>query len=91
MNAEVIKTNKAASQYGLSGGMNQKIPRATEGQTYYYIDENIKISFHLELNDCVDERFYKSGNYFLTKEQAERVLVKLKQAIEEAHNDQTTC
>ena len=64
---------------------NQKIPRAINGQTYYYIDENINVSFHLELNDCVDERFYNSGNYFLLEEQAEKVLAKLQQAIKEAH------
>ena len=34
-----------------------------------------------------DDYKYECGNYFLSKEQAEKAIVKIKQAIEEVHNE----
>ena len=65
----------------------EKIPRATKEQIYYFINDELNVIEDEE--DClsIDDERYKCGNYFLSKEQAEKAIVKIKQAIEEAHNE----
>jgi len=63
-----------------------QILRATKGQTYYFINDELNIIKDEEGFLPVDDERYKCGNYFRTKNQAKRALVKVKQAIEEVHN-----
>jgi len=65
--------------------------RAEIGETYYYIDFSgyawDKIYATTEDGHRVDRIRHDFGNYFRTKVQAEAVAVKIRQALEEAHND----
>jgi hypothetical protein len=52
--------------------------RAEPCDTYYTIDSTLSIIKSTEYKDIHDNGRYKSGNYFRTKEEAEKVLEKIK-------------
>ena len=47
--------------------------RAKLGDFYFYIEEMLGIGCHAETKDDIDNSFYTSGNYFKTREAAEKV------------------
>ncbi|MDK4524978.1 hypothetical protein [Fusobacterium necrophorum] len=57
--------------------------RAKYGERYYYIDCCAYVQFATEHNTTTDNRLYELGNYFQTREQAEKALKKVKKAYQE--------
>ena len=47
--------------------------RANPAEFYFYIDDDFSIGSHSDIRDGADESYYKSGNYFKTREAAEKV------------------
>ena len=47
--------------------------RANFAEFYFYIDDDFSIGSHSDIRDGTDESYYKSGNYFKTREAAEKV------------------
>lgn len=47
--------------------------RAEEGEEYYFLDGKCKIWNTNEIKKKIDDDFFKLGNYFKTKEEAEKV------------------
>ena len=58
-----------------------KIPRAEKDAPYYVIKNNFTVESFREQNDNIDNRFYKSYNYFLTENQAKRFASKMQNYI----------
>ena len=58
-----------------------KIPRAEKDTSYYVIKNNFTVESFREQNDNIDNRFYKSYNYFLTENQAKRFASKMQNYI----------
>lgn len=52
--------------------------RAKEGDTYYMISASLFVLETTDDRDSIDHDVYNSGNYFKTKEEAEKVLKKIK-------------
>ena len=52
--------------------------RAQEGKDYWYIDNNCEIFKEFDRNDDYDNARYKIGNYFKTREEAGKVVEKIK-------------
>lgn len=52
--------------------------RAKEGGTYYMISASLFVLETTDDRDSIDHDVYNSGNYFKTKEEAEKVLKKIK-------------
>ena len=52
--------------------------RAKEGGTYYMISASLFVLETTDDRDGIDHDVYNSGNYFRTKEEAEKVLKKIK-------------
>jgi len=67
--------------------LKPKRQRLANGQIYYFVSSALNILEDKERYFSVDDHRYKCGNYFLKKEQAEKALVKINQAIEEVHNE----
>ena len=64
------------------GYVNQKygIPkrwRAKEGEEYYFLDGKCEIWNTNEIKKKIDDVFFEQGNYFKTKEEAEKVKIEL--------------
>lgn len=57
---------------------NCKRYRANCGERYYYYGSTGMVSDYYENNDDLDTNMYVMGNYFKTKEEAEKVVEKLK-------------
>ena len=57
--------------------------RAENGEIYYYIYRNTYTSTFIENGNDVDNKHYKHGNYFRTREQAERAMPYLQKAFDE--------
>ncbi|KYL05222.1 hypothetical protein [Fusobacterium necrophorum] len=57
--------------------------RAKYGERYYYTDYCAYVQFATEHNTTTDNRLYELGNYFQTREQAEKALEKVKKAYQE--------
>ena len=51
------------------------------GEKYYYVGDNGMVNFTFFDCDEVDEDYYKFGNIFRTKEEAERALEKVKETL----------
>ncbi|MCF0161416.1 MAG: hypothetical protein HUJ88_02340, partial [Fusobacterium necrophorum] len=69
-------------------GINEKYGkpkrwRAKHKEVYFYIDPFGEICEEIETYDITDERFYNSGNYFQTREQAEKARELQKKAYQE--------
>lgn len=52
--------------------------RAKRNGTYYLIYDNLEVDDSLESSDSYDDNRYKYGNYFQTREQAEKVAERIK-------------
>lgn len=61
----------------------QKRWRAKYGERYYYTDCCAYVQFATEHNTTTDNRLYELGNYFQTREQAEKALEKIKKVYQE--------
>lgn len=61
--------------------IKKEVQRAKKGDTYWYFGNRFGIFNSTENGDNVDDARYDFGNYFLTKEQAQRAAEKLKQAL----------
>lgn len=57
------------STYGI-----QKRWRADDGERYYYIDSHQRILDNTDLTHSYDDMRYELGNYFKTKEEAQKVI-----------------
>lgn len=57
--------------------------RAKYAQSYFYIKSFGEIYEEMETHDTKDEKLYKCGNYFQTREQAEKVLERMKKVLQE--------
>jgi hypothetical protein len=53
--------------------------RAEKGKRYYYISSGGKAEDFIEKNDFFDKSYFNSGNYFQTKEEAQKIADKLKE------------
>lgn len=75
---ELILTDEKLEIEKFIGYVNQKygIPkrwRAEEGEGYYFLDGKCEILSTYESKKKIDDDFFKLGNYFKTKEEAEKV------------------
>jgi putative uncharacterized protein FNV0866 len=61
--------NKINEKYGI-----HKRWRADDGERYYYIDSYQRILDNTDLRHSYDDMRYELGNYFKTKEQAQKVI-----------------
>lgn len=52
--------------------------RANLSEFYFYIDDDLSIGSHSDIRDGTDESYYKSGNYFKTREAAEKVACQIR-------------
>lgn len=59
---------------------NFQISRAKIGEQYYFIDtrNDFSVRFLIEDRDPLDDKFYKSGNYFLIRKEAEEFVKKVR-------------
>lgn len=55
--------------------------RAPIGEEYFYLLDSFVVDLHIEANDKIDCGLYDSGNYFRTKEQAEKAVGVIKDAL----------
>lgn len=55
--------------------------RAKKNETYYYITDLLTVDLCTELNGWADNKRYKTGNYFQTKREANKVLNKIKDVL----------
>jgi len=66
---KILETvNKINEKYGIP-----KRWRAEEGEEYYFLDSKCEIWSTYENKKKIDDAFFKLGNYFKTKEEAEKV------------------
>ena len=52
-------------------------------EDYFVIDECLNIESAVELDDYIDDRFYRIGNYFVTKEESEKYAAKIRDLLAE--------
>ena len=57
--------------------------RADEGNTYFFIDRFIEVLREIDYRSKGDEKHYDVGNYFKTKELAEKMADKLRGLLDE--------
>jgi len=67
--------------------LKRRRARAEKEDEYYFINTELDIVKDKEIYFYTDDSKYECGNYFLTKELAEKALVKINQAIEEVHDE----
>ena len=60
--------------------------RADYNEEYYYI-EDVKVKTFVEKYDELDYKLYDIGNYFRTREQAEKVAKEIREIFEKHKND----
>lgn len=66
---KILETvNKINEKYGIP-----KRWRAEENEVYYFLDGKCEIWNTNEIKKKIDDAFFKLGNYFKTKEEAEKV------------------
>ena len=53
--------------------------RAKENETYYSIGIDFEVMDNIECGGCVDDACYSAGNYFKTREAAERVAKQIRE------------
>lgn len=63
--------------------IKKEIPRAKKRDEYYYIRYDNTVCSDVDLCGADDIACYKTGNYFCTREQAQRAADKLKSALDE--------
>ena len=57
------------------------LPRALKGGKYFYINRTFQIVDFFEEGVSIDNQLYEAGNYFLTKEEAEKYAAKFKEML----------
>ena len=75
------KINCINEKYGIP-----KRWRAEEGEEYYFLDGKCEISNTNEIKKKIDDVFFEQGNYFKTKEEAEKVKIELDKFWERVRN-----
>ena len=89
MKTQVIKLKKGYTVYDMIWGEEQcdlvkpERWRAKEGRPYYYINERIEVQYNFDRNKKYDDKQHETGNYFETKEEAEKVANKIRQILKE--------
>lgn len=53
--------------------------RANLAEFYFYIEDDLSIGSHSDIRDGMDESYYKLGNYFKTRESAEKVAKQIRE------------
>ena len=71
----------------LRNEINNKIPRAKEDSKYYYVDYKVSAHSCVEQKYGTDDESYNSGNYFINKNDAEKVAKKFKEILDEFHKN----
>ena len=64
--------------------------RAEKGNTFYYVSSSGIVLSAVETLKTCDDCIYKYGNYFRTKEQAEKVAKEVREVFEKHKNDYET-
>lgn len=59
--------------------------RAKLGDFYFYVNDMLGVGEHAETKDCIDNSLYTSGNYFKTREAAERAAEKIRKILKESN------
>lgn len=77
-------TGYSMAQYCI---IREKRWRAAEGCDYYTMDSTFVVFDCSEDGHAMDDDRYQTGNYFQTKKQAEEASTKIKQLLEELHNN----
>ena len=75
------KINCINEKYGIP-----KRWRAEEGEEYYFLDGKCEIWNTNEIKKKIDDVFFEQGNYFKTKEEAEKVKIELDKFWERVRN-----
>jgi len=75
------KINCINEKYGIP-----KRWRAEEGEVYYFLDGKCEIWNTNEIKKKIDDVFFEQGNYFKTKEEAEKVKIELGKFWERVRN-----
>ena len=58
--------------------------RAKENETYYFIGVDVEVMDDKECGGCVDDACYYAGNYFKTREAAERVVRQIREIFKDS-------
>ena len=58
--------------------------RAKENETYYFIGIDVEVMENKECGGCVDDACYSAGNYFKTREAAERVVRQIREIFKDS-------
>ena len=58
--------------------------RANLAEFYFYIEDDLSIGLHSDIRDGMDESYYKLGNYFKTREAAEKVAKQIREIFKES-------
>lgn len=58
--------------------------RAKENETYYFIGIDVGVLDDIEDGGCVDDACYSAGNYFKTREAAERVAGQIREIFKDS-------
>ena len=74
--------------YKLYRQLTFKIPRATEGQDYYFISTTFKVERVTDYNGIRSNSHYNSYNYFLSEEEATKCAKKLKEYLIELRKEE---
>lgn len=64
-----------------------KIWRAKEDGTYYFVDESIDVWESSDTYCDIDNNRYKAGNYFRTREEAQKANDLIKETLTKFHED----
>lgn len=79
---KILETvNKINEKYGIP-----KRWRAEENEVYYFLDGKCEIWNTNEIKKKIDDVFFEQGNYFKTKEEAEKVKIELDKFWERVRN-----
>ena len=58
--------------------------RAKANETYYFIGVDVEVMDDIECGGCVDDACYSAGNYFKTREAAERVVRQIREIFKDS-------
>lgn len=58
--------------------------RAKENETYYFIGIDVEVMDNIEYGYSVDDACYSAGNYFKTREAAERVVRQIREIFKDS-------
>lgn len=61
--------------------IEKALPRALKGGKYFHISRTFQIVDFFEEGVSIDNQLYEAGNYFLTKEEAEKYAIKFREML----------